>query len=340
MASGSLDGSGGGGGGGGVSGDGSTTGSMSTVSKEDNLVLLSSEVSSSSYPDESELELGLGLSLGCGGGAAALKSSKPGSWGVHGGRILTVQDFPPYVVSNASSSSSSSSPTKPNNASCGTKRSADSFSPPRSGVSQVVGWPPVRTYRMNSLVNQTKLPTSEDCNSTIVKSKSKSIVLDKIDGNMSRNKNAKPKVFPKNTLFVKVNMDGVPIGRKVDLNAHNSYEDLAQTLDDMFCRTSTTVSARINSRNSWHRWDGWMVSYTEENGGMREATESLRLLNGSPEFVLTYEDRDGDWMLVGDVPWEMFISSVKRLRIMRRSEANGLGFQEQNERQRSKPIWT
>jgi auxin-responsive protein IAA len=27
------------------------------------------------------------------------------------------------------------------------------------------------------------------------------------------------------------------------------------------------------------------------------------LLNGS-EFVLTYEDKDGDWMLVGDVPWE------------------------------------
>jgi hypothetical protein len=22
------------------------------------------------------------------------------------------------------------------------------------------------------------------------------------------------------------------------------------------------------------------------------------------EYVLTYEDKDGDWMLVGDVPWE------------------------------------
>jgi auxin-responsive protein IAA len=22
------------------------------------------------------------------------------------------------------------------------------------------------------------------------------------------------------------------------------------------------------------------------------------------EFVLTYEDKDGDWMMVGDVPWE------------------------------------
>lgn len=27
------------------------------------------------------------------------------------------------------------------------------------------------------------------------------------------------------------------------------------------------------------------------------------LLHGS-EYVLTYEDKDGDWMLVGDVPWE------------------------------------
>jgi auxin-responsive protein IAA len=22
------------------------------------------------------------------------------------------------------------------------------------------------------------------------------------------------------------------------------------------------------------------------------------------EYVLTFEDKDGDWMLVGDVPWE------------------------------------
>jgi auxin-responsive protein IAA len=30
---------------------------------------------------------------------------------------------------------------------------------------------------------------------------------------------------------------------------------------------------------------------------------SLRdLLHGS-EYVLTYKDKDGDWMLVGDVPW-------------------------------------
>lgn len=40
-------------------------------------------------------------------------------------------------------------------------------------------------------------------------------------------------------------------------------------------------------------------------GGEKEqGTKSFKLLNGSSEFVLTYEDKEGDWMLVGDVPWE------------------------------------
>ncbi|ONK79899.1 uncharacterized protein A4U43_C01F11540 [Asparagus officinalis] len=45
----------------------------------------------------------------------------------------------------------------------------------------------------------------------------------------------------------------------------------------------------------------------------------------SSEHVITYEDKDGDWMMVGDVPWEMFISICKRVRIMKGSEARGLG---------------
>lgn len=45
--------------------------------------------------------------------------------------------------------------------------------------------------------------------------------------------------------------------------------------------------------------------------------------NGS-EHALTYEDKDGDWMLAGDVPWDMFITSCKRMRIMKASEAKGL----------------
>ncbi|KAK9037814.1 hypothetical protein V6N11_022714 [Hibiscus sabdariffa] len=47
------------------------------------------------------------------------------------------------------------------------------------------------------------------------------------------------------------------------------------------------------------------------------------LLHGS-EYVLTYKDKDGDWMLVGDVPWEMFVETCKRLKIMKSSDAIGL----------------
>lgn len=105
----------------GASGEVCTSGSMSTVSKEDNLVL-STEVSS--YPDEAGLELGLGLSLGGGG----VKPQEHG-WGQYG-RILTAKDFPSTV---SSSSSSSSSLSRANRTTAGTKRRADSVAASNSG---------------------------------------------------------------------------------------------------------------------------------------------------------------------------------------------------------------
>ena len=41
--------------------------------------------------------------------------------------------------------------------------------------------------------------------------------------------------------FVKVNMDGLPIGRKVDLNAHDCYETLAQALEIMFLKKASSI---------------------------------------------------------------------------------------------------
>ena len=35
-------------------------------------------------------------------------------------------------------------------------------------------------------------------------------------------------------MFVKVNMDGIAVGRKLDLNAYSSYEGLLHALEDMF----------------------------------------------------------------------------------------------------------
>nr|XP_011458043.1 PREDICTED: auxin-responsive protein IAA11-like isoform X2 [Fragaria vesca subsp. vesca] len=292
----------------------SATGSvtdMSIVSKDDNL---SSE--DSCNPDESELELNLGLSLG--GGAAKAHQGPIGSYA----RILTAKDFR-YVGLNksdkssaevGSSSSSSSSSLSSVNVAAGTKRSADSV------ANQPVGWPPIRTYRMNSLVHQAKSSATEVVNSEkgeckIVSGKAKI-------GGQENNGNAKERQRLTSSLFVKVNMDGSPIGRKVNLTAHSSYEALAQTLEDMFQGPSSNAKL--------------IRAGGQEHDMMVGETTPSKLLDGSFDFALTYEDKEGDWMLVGDVPWGMFLSSVKRLRIMRTSEANGLAprLQERNARQR------
>lgn len=87
--------------------------------------------------------------------------------------------------------------------------------------------------------------------------------------------------------FVKVSMDGAPYLRKIDIRVYKSYSELLKALENMFKLT-------------------------------------IAIHRGS-DFAPTYQDKDGDWMLVGDVPWEMFICSCKRLRIMKGSEARGLG---------------
>ncbi|XP_028765538.1 auxin-responsive protein IAA11 isoform X1 [Neltuma alba] len=259
--------------------------SMLTESKEDNLVLSSED---SSCPDESELELGLGLSLS----HPRLKSQPPPT--TQYARILTAMDF----SSSASSSASSSSP----NATAGTKRAADSLVA-SNGPSQVVGWPPLRAYRMNSFNNNhSKSPATEAKGNQTAARKATD------NGSNKNNSIAKEEAHIRRSLFVKVNMDGTPIGRKVDLSAHGSYENLARALEDMFNEPATKAGLNGEDR-------GIVVGAKKRH---------LNLLDESSNFVLTYEDKEGDWMLVGDVPWDMFLNSVRRLRIMRTSEANGL----------------
>lgn len=108
-------------------------------------------------------------------------------------------------------------------------------------------------------------------------------------------------------LYVKVSMDGAPYLRKVDLKIYKNYKELSSALEKMF---SCFTIGQCGS----HGIPG--------KDGLSES-RLMDLLNGS-EYVLTYEDKDGDWMLVGDVPWEMFTDSCKRLRIMKGSDAIGL----------------
>ncbi|RLM79919.1 auxin-responsive protein IAA9-like [Panicum miliaceum] len=84
--------------------------------------------------------------------------------------------------------------------------------------------------------------------------------------------------------YVKVKKEGDAIGRKVDLSLHASYDELLATLGRMFPTTSNQDDKEISSSTS--------------------------------HVVVTYEDGEGDWMLVGDVPWDDFARSVKRLKIL------------------------
>ncbi|XP_059595503.1 auxin-responsive protein IAA1 isoform X1 [Vitis vinifera] len=98
--------------------------------------------------------------------------------------------------------------------------------------------------------------------------------------------------------YVKVAVDGAPYLRKVDLEMYGSYQQLLGSLEDMF--SCFPIRNYLNER------------------------KLMDPVKGS-DYMPTYEDRDGDWMLVGDVPWKMFVESCKRLRLMKSIEAIGLG---------------
>ncbi|XP_076898352.1 auxin-responsive protein IAA26-like [Bidens hawaiensis] len=135
----------------------------------------------------------------------------------------------------------------------------------RSAPGPVVGWPPIRSFRKNigssslkpAPVNVKKeQPVEESC---------------------------------QKGFFVKINMDGVPIGRKVDLNAYDSYQKLSIAVDQLF--------------------RGLLAAQNDTSGGRinddREHDKAITgLLNENGEYTLVYEDNEGDRMLVGDVPWQ------------------------------------
>ncbi|GAB2222328.1 hypothetical protein Droror1_Dr00013540 [Drosera rotundifolia] len=55
-----------------------------------------------------------------------------------------------------------------------------------------------------------------------------------------------------------------------------------------------------------------------------KALEEMFSCYGS-DYVPTYEDKDRDWMMVGDVPWKMFAETCKKIRLMKSCDVVGLG---------------
>ncbi|KHG04553.1 Auxin-responsive IAA9 [Gossypium arboreum] len=80
-----------------------------------------------------------------------------------------------------------------------------------------------------------------------------------------------------NSTYVKVKMEGVVIARKIDISIHQSFETLTTTLMTMF-------------------------DIFDEN---------------RRSFKLTYQDKEGDWLIAEDVPWRTFVRSLKCLKLIR-----------------------
>lgn len=100
----------------------------------------------------------------------------------------------------------------------------------------VVGWPPIRTFRMNSLFNQAKENASE------AGTKKPTVESDMQE---DKEESKKGRVVG----WVKVNMEGDIIGRKVDLNAHRSYKTLASALELMFMKPSISLCTSSKSQS-------------------------------------------------------------------------------------------
>ncbi|KAG6480829.1 hypothetical protein ZIOFF_057417 [Zingiber officinale] len=151
----------------------------------------------------------------------------------------------------------------------------------------LVGWPPLSSFRKNLARSSSHRPPIE--------SENEDVAAPKVEepGNSKKN------------LLVKINMDGVPIGRKVDLNVHDSYEKLSLAVEELFA--------------------GLLAGDPRSEG--KAAKQMFRgLLDGTGEYTLVYEDNEGDRMIVGDAPWTMFSSAIKRLRVMKTSDISALKF--------------
>lgn len=87
-----------------------------------------------------------------------------------------------------------------------------------TGRQQTVGWPPVKSFARNQNPVIPSPPPASPASPVTVPAQGK----------------ASSSAPPPNSLYVKIYMDGVPIGRKVDLKTNNSYDKLYWVIEEMF----------------------------------------------------------------------------------------------------------
>ncbi|CAN6931515.1 unnamed protein product [Brassica oleracea] len=145
----------------------------------------------------------------------------------------------------------------------------------------------------NSVVSSVDIVTREVEDDSVPKDKSQAVGWPPVCSYRTKKNNNKE--LSKAIGYVKVSMYGVPYLRKIDLGSSKGYTHLATVLEKLFDCLGLGVALKEGEKF---------------------------------EYVIIYEDKDRDWMLVGDVPWQMFKESCMRLRIVTRSDATGFGLQQ------------
>ncbi|KAL6660730.1 hypothetical protein ACP70R_001765 [Stipagrostis hirtigluma subsp. patula] len=158
-----------------------------------------------------------------------------------------------------------------------------------------IGWPPVHSSRRNLITSMLIPKPSTKVAVDGVKATTMPAGSEKNVGAS----NSKVVEIRAN-MFAKVHMEGYTIGRKINLRAHGDYDSLSRVLTKM-------------TRNFFCPADCSGANTREED------------FSNSEDFIFLYEDFEGDRMLVGDVPWELFLASAKRLYIARHPTSRDKG---------------
>ncbi|XP_057537812.1 auxin-responsive protein IAA28-like [Amaranthus tricolor] len=127
----------------------------------------------------------------------------------------------------------------------------------------IVGWPPIKSYRKRLNDQYRHQQRRHDRNFPAMENGGRGVVYGR-----SR------------SMFVKVQIEGFFITRKIDLKLYNSYQALISSLLTMFAKGQESMD----------------------------------------DYELTYQDINGDWLLARDVPWRYFMDSVQRLKLRRRDD--------------------
>eukprot|EP00250_Pteridium_aquilinum_P004003 c14257_g1_i1 orf=109-936(+) len=164
-------------------------------------------------------------------------------------------------------------------------------------LSANIGWPPISSYRKTTTRALSIKPSCNREASTPVIAPHAPLEIT-TNNNLNDKNDSYTVVKPsssnlRKSLHIKVSMDGTPIMRKLDLESMQGYHHLSMELHKLFKFYKRNISCEVGIHSCFKDFSGC-------------------------NFILTYKDKDGDWMLVGDTPWETFAQSARRIRIMKK----------------------